>query len=262
MSTPAPNSNETSTGEEIRKNDLDESIRARLPRSYGSDPPAETPPSPPEPAVTSQPVESKRTRWGSGLLPAFWTVASIISITVNIILLAILLSLWPLRGTLQKTADDQVSGLLGGLYQNFVKMDQATITKTISVDANIPLKIEVPVQATTRIFLAEPAVIQSPRVVMRTGGLILDAPAMVTLPAGTPLTVSLDFPLTVENTIPVHLDVPVSIPLNETQLHEPFVGLQQVVEPWYCLVEPDAQVDGVPVCSPKENAASTGTDAP
>jgi hypothetical protein len=62
--------------------------------------------------------------------------------------------------------------------------------------------------------------------------------------------VNLDFPLNVQNTIPVHLDVPVNIPLNETQLHEPFVGLRQVVEPWYCMVEPNATVNSVQICSP------------
>jgi hypothetical protein len=49
--------------------------------------------------------------------------------------------------------------------------------------------------------------------------------------------------------IPIHLDVPVNIPLRETQLHEPFVGLQQVVEPWSCLLEPNATFNGSQVCT-------------
>ena len=169
---------------------------------------------------------------------------------MNIILAALLLSVLPLRGTIQQTADEQVSGLLGGLYHNFVKMDQATIATTIPVDANIPLNIVVPVEATTGITLAEKAVITNAHVVINTPSMSINAPAQVTLPAGTPLTVTLNFQLTVQNTIPVHLDVPVNIPLNQTELHEPFIGLQQVVEPWYCFVEPDAQVNDVQVCSP------------
>jgi hypothetical protein len=51
--------------------------------------------------------------------------------------------------------------------------------------------------------------------------------------------------------------VPVNIPLSQTQLHEPFVGLQQVVKPWYCLVEGSAMLNGVQVCSPISNPAST-----
>jgi hypothetical protein len=129
-------------------------------------------------------------------------------------------------------------------------MDQATITRVIPVDANIPLNITVPVQATTRITLAETVTIPNAHVRINTGALNIDADAVVTLPANTPLTVNLDFPLNVQNTIPVHLDVPVNIPLNETQLHEPFVGLRQVVEPWYCMVEPNATVNSVQICSP------------
>jgi len=179
------------------------------------------------------------------------------SLTVNIVLIVILLIMLQMLGTVQLTANDQVSGLLGGLYHNFVKMDQATIAANIPVDATIPLDIVVPVQATTRITLAETVVIPNAHVRINTGSLNIDADAQVTLPANTPLMVNLDFPLTVRNNIPIHLDVPVNIPLNQTQLHEPFVGLQQVVEPWYCLVEPNALVNGVQVCSPISNPPPT-----
>jgi hypothetical protein len=232
---------------------VDESIKSRLPRGNGVKPPVsaplpvvnvvETKPADPEPGFFSR----------FKLLPAFWTIASIMSITVNVVLLAILLILLQMLGALQFTANDQISGLLGGLYHNFVKMDQASIISTIPVDANIPLNITVPVQTTTSITLANDVVITNARVRINTGGMSIDAPASVTLPANTPLTVALDFPLTVQNTIPVHLDVPVNIPLNQTQLHEPFVGLRQVVEPWYCLVEPNATVNGIQVCSPINN---------
>jgi hypothetical protein len=41
----------------------------------------------------------------------------------------------------------------------------------------------------------------------------------------------------------------VDIPLSETQLHEPFSGLQEVVKPFYCMVNPTAvKLDGQPVC--------------
>jgi hypothetical protein len=71
----------------------------------------------------------------------------------------------------------------------------------------------------------------------------------VTLPAGTPLSVNLNFNLPVQTSIPVHLDVPVNIPMTETELHEPFVGLQDVVRPIYCLVDPKASnLDGQLIC--------------
>ncbi len=252
MSTPASNPNEPSKMKKILSANVDESIKARLPHGNGT---RQSTPIPAQTVVTSTPqsAESSSTGPRFKLLPAFWTVASIMSITVNIVLLAILLIALQMLGGIQVTANDQISGLLGGLYNNFVKMDQASIISSIPVDANIPLNITVPVQTTTSITLAERVTIPNAHVRINTGSLNIDADAVVTLPAGTPLMVNLDFPLNVQNTIPIHLDVPVNIPLSATQLHEPFVGLRQVVEPWYCLVEPNALVNGVQVCSPLAN---------
>ncbi|MGZ9234702.1 MAG: hypothetical protein ACXW4E_04190, partial [Anaerolineales bacterium] len=136
-------------------------------------------------------------------------------------------------------------------------MDQATISSTIPVDAVVPLNIVVPVKATTQITLAQNVTIPNAHVRIITGAINIDANATVTLPAGQPLMVNLDFPLNVQDNIPIHLDVPVNIPLNQTQLHEPFVGLQKVVEPWYCIVEPGATINGSQVCS---GAAGPTTD--
>lgn len=264
MSTPAPTQNEPNRMDVAQNTAMKDSIRARLPRSDSSYPPAETPPLPPVPEPSPEPVESRPTRRRFHFLPAFWTVASLISITVNIILIILLLATWQMIDEIKTATISQTSGLLGGLYSNFVKMDQAAITRTIPVDANIPLNIVVPVEATTGIVLAEKAVIPNAHVVINTSSMSINAPAQVTLPAGTPLTVTLNFPLTVQNTIPVHLDVPVNIPLNETQLHEPFVGLQQVVKPWYCLVHPNATDGGTSICAPDPGGlpAPTGTITP
>lgn len=253
MSQPASDQNEPSKMKKILNGNMDETIKTRLPRADGPNGttsrqrlvPISSPPAP----------ESRPPRYK--FLPAFWTIASAISLVVNIVLIIILLITLQMLGAIQLTADDKISGLLGGLYTNFVKMDQATISSNIPVDATIPLNIVVPVQATTRITLAESVVIPNAHVRINTGEVNIDADAVVTLPANTPLTVTLDFPLNVQNSIPIHLDVPVNIPLSQTQLHEPFVGLQQVVEPWYCLVEPNAFVNGVQVCSPISNPAST-----
>lgn len=249
MSQPTSDQNEQSKMKKIMNGDMNESIKTRLPRA--NEPNGTTSiqritpiSSPPEP-------EPRRSRYK--FMPAFWTIASVISLTVNIILIIILLITFQMLSAILTTTDDKISGLLGGLYTNFVKMDQATIAANIPVDATVPLNIVVPVQATTRITLAESVVIPNAHVRINTGGLSIDADAVVTLPADTALTVNLDFPLNVQNSIPVHLDVPVNIPLDQTELHEPFVGLQHVVKPWYCLIEPSAMVDGGEVCSPISN---------
>lgn len=258
MSQPASNNNEPSKLNKLLNGKTDESIQSRLPRAAGaSAPPPQTPP------LTSSTTSSsssfsrpKAMLAGYKFGPAFWTIASLISLTVNIGLLIVLLVALQVLGGTKATLSliqGQASGILGGLYNNFVKMDQATISANIPVDANIPLNIVVPVQATTRITIAEAVVIPNAHVRINTGALNIDANAEVTLPANTPLVVNLDFPLNVQNSIPIHLDVPVNIPLNHTELHEPFVGLQKVVEPYYCYLQPNTVMNGINVCSPAFN---------
>lgn len=185
-------------------------------------------------------------------LRALWTTASVFSMFLNIVLIIALVVLyWAYRDIKLPEGVDisMLNNLLSGLYSNFEKMDRATIETVIPVDAQIPLDITVPVQTTTQILLSETVVIPNAQVVINTGGLNINSNARVTLPAGTPLLVNLNFNLPVRDTIPVHLDVPVSIPMADTELHEPFVGLQEVVKPIYCFVEPGASnLDGQVIC--------------
>jgi hypothetical protein len=53
----------------------------------------------------------------------------------------------------------------------------------------------------------------------------------------------------VDAEVPVVLQVPVNIPLSQTELHEPFVGLQEVVAPYQELLGglPDAWLN-TPFC--------------
>ena len=184
-------------------------------------------------------------------LPAFWTVASIMSFTVNIVLLIVGAILLQNLNTVGVTVSGISDQLLGGLYNNFVLMDNATIQTQIPVKADIPLSITVPVKTTTQITLAEAAVIRNAQVIINTGSLDINANATVTLPANTPLVVNLDFPLQVTDTIPISLMVDVNIPLRDTELSAPFKGLQDVVRPYYCLIMPKATsiIDNSFVCS-------------
>jgi hypothetical protein len=266
MATAAPNPNDNGPSR-MRKilsyNTMNEDIRARLPRDvdYGS--PSQPPLNPPLVVEqTVQPAENRRPWWNSGFFPLFWTIASALSLTLNLILCLLLFGLLSMRAPLTKTVTGQSTTILGGLYSNFQAMDQATIRSNIPVDATIPLSITVPVQTRTTIMLSEATTIRSPRVLIRTGGLTLDAPALVTLPKNQPLVVDLNFMLPVQTTVPVHLDVPVNIPLKDTELHQPFVGLQEVVRPWYCLFLPKSDALYQQNCANTTLPISTGIFTP
>lgn len=242
-------------------------------------------PASPAPEATEEesPVKEKRPLIsGEKLLRALWTIASVISMSVTIIVLIVALvafryinkyaKYFPIEETmtlLQEKGDalppnldiEQVGAittttvenfpdevglntpldLLQGLYDNFEKMDQAHIKTNILVEDEIPVAFTLGLNQDTTVVLSKAVTIDGARVALTTGGLnIFNAPATVVLPAGTrlPITLSLDVP--VNEMIPITLNVPVDIALEGTDLHEPFVGLQEVVRPLYCLVKSDA----------------------
>lgn len=183
--------------------------------------------------------------------PIFWTVASVISLTVNVILLLILVFVF---SSLQKAKMTNIPAigpnLLGGLYKNFELMDRAHITTNIPVQTTIPVKFDLQLNQQTNVILSENVTITNAFVTVNTGGLNINrAAATVILPQGTNLPIFLNLTVPVDTTIPVTLNVAVDIPLEQTQLHEPFIGLRDVVAPLYCLFKNDAiDMNGQPVC--------------
>ena len=220
-----------------------------------TDKPKTTPPSaPPQTKPIPDPLPEafpapKENKLNFG--PPFWTIASAISMTVNIVLLIVLLALLPNVKKLNLgSALDIGNFLLGGLYSNFEKMDRAHITTTIPVETTIPVKFDLQLNQQTNVVLSQDVTITNALVTVNTGGLnITRALTTIVLPQGTNLPVVLNLVVPVDTTVPVTLNVPVDIPLSQTQLHEPFAGLQDVVRPFYCMLNPGAlSVDGQPVC--------------
>jgi hypothetical protein len=263
MTTPDSNQNESSRMKKLISGDMDDSIRSRLPAGNGSNPP--TPPPAPKTLTSPPPVPHTESSRASNarerrfkFLPAFWTIASIISLTVNIILIIILLLAWQMLGqirTIQTYGLGEASGLLGGLYTNFVKMDEANIRTSIHVEKEIPVQFSLNVSGPTNVTLSQPVTISGATVWVQTGGLnIRDANATIVLPAGVVLPINIEnLVVPVDQKVLAALDVPVDIPLDQTELHEPFTGLQDVVKPWYCLVEPDASLNGSSICPQMTN---------
>jgi hypothetical protein len=168
--------------------------------------------------------------WQGKIGPAFWTIAGLFSLGLNVILIIMLITLGREFFGLKSLLDEQ---LVGGLYENFVRMDEAVIETTIPVDDSIPVQFDLPVSTSTVVTLTEDTLLENARVDLVTGGLrITDAPTEIILKEGTVLPVNLNMVVPVDTSIPIHLDVAVKIPLKDTELHEPFVGLQDVVAPY------------------------------
>ncbi len=204
-------------------------------------------------------------------LPAFWTVASAISLLVNIILAAALIILGRQLFTLKTMAAD---GLVDGMYTNFVKMDSAHISTTINVqdtilvsdtlqvNDSIPVVFDLPLKQQTEVTLVEDTTIENTNINLNGSWVTLP----IVLPKGSRLGIQLDLTVPVNQVVPVtlnvpvhlnvpvNLKVPVDIPLDQTQLHEPFVGLQNVVSPFRQMLSGlPGTIQDVPLCFPGTN---------
>lgn len=205
--------------------------------------------------VSVEAEEERRQRlmqmlWRGKIAPAFWTITGSLSLVVNIILIVILLVL---AGQLFRLKSLVTHQLIGGLYDNFVLMDQAKIQTNVTVNTTIPVKFELPVKTNTTVVLTEDTQIQNASVTLVTGGVMINAPADIILPGGTSLPIALDITVPVDTTVPVVLNVPVDIPLNQTELHQPFVGLKSVVAPYYDLLNSSPDSWSEVICGPKGN---------
>jgi hypothetical protein len=199
----------------------------------------EVPAEDPDQGSTGDREMPRRTHlWQGKIGPAFWTIASLFSISVSVLLTVLIIligkQIFPIKDLLSQQ-------LLGGLYYNFVRMDQAriktevTVTDTIRVSDSIPVIFDLPLTQETRVVLTQNTPINGATIFLNGQAVPID----IILPAGTALNIRLNMTVPVNQTVPVELDVPVElsvpveIPLQETELHEPFIGLQEVVSPYY-----------------------------
>ncbi|MFZ6027707.1 MAG: hypothetical protein ACOYYS_08335 [Chloroflexota bacterium] len=168
---------------------------------------------------------------GGKFKSAFWTIASTFSLIVNVILIVVVIVLVNYLFVLK---DIVGNGLIGGLHENFVKMDEAHIITDIQVDTTIPVVFDLPLSQGTSVILTEDTPIDGATIYLNNAPVPLD----ITLPKGTALSINLDLIVPVDTEIPVSIPVHVDIPLNQTELHEPFVGLQEVVSPYNDMLKP------------------------
>jgi len=174
-------------------------------------------------------------------LPAFWTVACIFSLLVNIFLIAILISFghnfFSLKALIAK-------GLVSGTSESLALMDKAHIVTTVPVQTKVqlqddlPVIFDLPINQSTQLSLLQDTRIPGATIYLNNTAVATD----LTLPAGTPIqanfnmTIPVDTTVPMSVTVPVSLQVPVDIAVDQTDLHQSIVGMQGVIEPYKTLM--------------------------
>jgi hypothetical protein len=170
-------------------------------------------------------------------MPAFWTVACIFSLIVNIILVGLLVSVgrhfFEFRAIV-------ANGLLAEASNNLAMMDKAHIVMTVPVETTVrlqdtlPVVFDLPIDQNTQVSLVEESTINGARIYLNNAAVTTD----LTLPAGTPLNADFNMSVPVSTTVPVDisvpvtLQVPVDIAISQTDLHQSIVGFQEAIKPY------------------------------
>jgi hypothetical protein len=169
--------------------------------------------------------------------PAFWTVACIFSLLVNIILVGLLVSFGHHFFALKALVSD---GLVTEASNNLAMMDQAHIVINVPVETtvrlqdNLPVVFDLPINQSTQLLLAEESNIKGARIYLNNTAVTTD----LTLPASTPLQANFDMTIPISTSVPVDITVPVSvqvpvdIAIDKTDLHQSIVGLQEALAPY------------------------------
>ena len=167
--------------------------------------------------------------WQNKPWQAFKNFAIIFSFIVNIILILVLgvvaILLFPFLSNM-------VTPLVGGLDQSFAEMNDASIVQVIEVDDTMPISFDQPLNQNIDVVLTAPVNLNVPATfTLPAGGGVINGNVDITLPQGQVLPVNIAMAVPVSQTIPVVLNVPVDIPLNDTDLATPFARLVELFGP-------------------------------
>jgi hypothetical protein len=169
--------------------------------------------------------------------PAFWTVTGIFSLIINVILIAILVSVGHTLFELKAIIAD---GLVTPAANSLELMDKAHIVTTVPVETTVrlqdtlPVNFDLPINENMQLLMTEDTRISGAYIYLNNTAVATD----LTLPARTPLqtnfnvTVPVSTSVPVDITVPVTLQVPVDIAVDQTDLHQSIVGLQTAIEPY------------------------------
>ena len=163
-----------------------------------------------------------------GIGKFIWRFMVIFSFIVNIVLVIVVIALAVLLFDIKNNI---VTPLVDGLHSSFVGLDQATIDWTIPVRDSIPVVFDLPLQQNTIVTLTENVPLTLFASISAPPLELSSATVFLTLPRGTELPVALNLIVPVNTEVDVNLDVRAIIPLDQTQLHDPFANLQLVFEP-------------------------------
>lgn len=205
-------------------------------------------------------------------LPRLWKAMILTSFVLNLVLFAVVIFLgafvFMYRGSIIATtqvAQGFARSNVTELQDVVQQLEGATIRTTIPLSQPLPLEgagVVVPVDQQTQVVLTQdvPLQLAGADIDLGAGNRLRAQNINLTLPAGTPLNIALKMNIPLDSvTIPVRLNVPVEIPLKDTELGPQFVRLGQIVDR---LVTPASPLLGIERTAVPAEGEAAPTTAP
>lgn len=155
-------------------------------------------------------------------VPLFYRIAIIFSLIVNLILVAVVIALpFVLRPILSNVVNE-LNGLENAVIETTVQVDEAMAVRDVVIQVLQPITV-----STT-----SETVIDAAYVTMYLGsGSQVAGTTYINLPPGTNLAIDFRNNIVMSSTIPVSLNIPVSIPLQDTQVGTFAANLKGMLAP-------------------------------
>ncbi len=193
-----------------------------------AEPPATTPPA----VAVAVPPEELRKSERRKFWDAAKTIALIVSMVVDLILIVVVAILVNQIGAVKMT----LNTVLSQLDSAFEGLGQVVITDTIKINQQVPVQFDLPLKQDTVVTTRSPVPITTQATFSLGQFGSINGLVSLQLPPGTSLPVHLELTVPVSNAIPVVFDQPIRIPLAEKGLGPVVAKLRSAVGPLLGLI--------------------------
>jgi hypothetical protein len=155
-----------------------------------------------------------------------------VTFTLVMILLLVGFGAWQNRSAVSAIQDGIACETVTGLNSLIADFEDAVITQTIHISESIPVVFDLPLDKDLDVILNENVKLSRPTsFVLPGGGGQINGTVYLVLPQGQILPVHMSTSVEVSQSLPVQMEVPVAIPLKETELGDVIIQLKELLEP-------------------------------
>ena len=156
----------------------------------------------------------------------------VVTFTLVMILLLLAYGAWQNRSAVNAIQDGIACDTITGLNSLVADFEDAVITQTIYISETIPVLFDLPLDKNLDVRLTQDVQLNRPTsFVLPAGGGQINGTVYLVLPQGQILPVHMSTSIKVSQTLPVQMEIPVAIPLKETELGDVIVQLKRLLEP-------------------------------